>query len=307
MRSSILLLFFLSKLVHVLASTAVIVPLYSLPTSSQWTTIESSAAQYPGLTFIIIIDVVNGPVNSTPTASWIAGMNALNSYSNIITVGYVYTSYDARAISDVETDVSNWAGWPAGARPMGIFYDETAVPDNVSYYSEITAYARSLFPNGLVILNPGAPPSTTGYFSFVDQVMIHEEPYSQYTKAGNAAVPTGVPFSQFSLIVYSLPSTGSTLQNLVTTMVSEGYGSIYLTNAGDSYNSLGSDWNSFLSLVYSANTPQTATSSSTTTSTSTSSKHKTTSTTTTTTSRKRTTSSSSSHTSTTTTRRRHGG
>lgn len=295
MRSSILWLFFFSGLAHVLALTAVIVPLYSLPTSSQWATLESSAAQYPGLTFIAIIDVVNGPANSTPTATWIAGMNALNSYSNIKTVGYVYTSYDARAMSDVETDISNWAGWPAGARPMGIFIDETAVPDNVSYYSEITAYARSLFPNGLVILNPGAPPSTTGYFSFVDQVMIHEEPYSVYTIPGNSAVPSGVPFSQFSLIVYSLPSTGNTLANFVTSMVSEGYGSIYLTNAGDSYNSLGSDWNSFISLVYSANTPQTTTS--------TSSKSKTTSTTTT--SKRRTTSSSSSHTSTT--RRHHGG
>ena len=318
MRASILWLFSLLSLTGVLAQTKIILPLYSLPGTAQWTSLTSSAAQYSSLTFIAIIDVSNGPGSSSPTSAWISGMQSLNSYSNILTIGYVYTSYGSRTTSAVDADVLSWAAWPSGSAPKGIFFDETAVPDNAAYYTNVTSYAKSVFPGGTLFLNPGTVPSTNVYFSLVNEVMIHEESYSQYESAGNSGVPSGPPYSQFSLIIYSVPSTGSTLSNLVATFVSKGYGSIYLTNTGDSYSSLGSDWSTFVGLVNSANSgtgPSSTTSTTSSSSTSTTKPTSATSSTKTTSSTisTRTTSSSSrssistSSSSTSTRRHRHGG
>ena len=254
LESSIFLgiLLFISFITLVVGKTEILVPLYSYPTSDQWATLKSSAFQYPSLTFIVIVNPNSGPGSSPPNSDWVSGMRSLNSIQNIKTIGYVYTNYGRRSTSTVKSDVAAYAAWPSGAAPSGIFFDQVATDAaSIPYYSDITTYTRSTFPNGLVFFNPGTVPNTNNYFSLADQVVIHEEPYRRYKYPANAKVPSGVPYSQFSVIVYSIPSN-NVLASLVNTMVSAGYGSMYLTKEGNQYNSFGSSWNTFLSLVYAA-------------------------------------------------------
>ena len=278
---------------QVLAVTKIILPLYTNPTNVEWSNLESSLAQYPGLTFIIIINPASGPGTTPPNSQWVNGVSALKSHGNAIVIGYVHTSYDARATSAVEADISAYASWPANCRVSGIFFDETSVND-VSYYSTVASFARSTFSNSFLVLNPGTLPATNDYFSIADEILIHETTYSDYI-GGDNAVPSGVSPSQLSVIVHTMPRNNADLSSLVAKLVSAGYGSIYLTDDPATYMKLGTDWGNFLSLMNAAIngggiTSTTSTSSSITTQKTTTTKTKTT----------------TSKTKTTTTTRRHG-
>jgi hypothetical protein len=255
---------------RVLNATQILLPLYSDPSSSEWSDVESTLADYPNVDFILIINPDNGP-GSSLSSDWANAVSTLKSYSNALIVGYVDTGDTSRSTSDVEDDVSAYATWPTASRPSGIFFDDVAT-DNVPYYSTCAAFATSQISNATVMLNPGAPASSS-YFDFADQVVIYENSYSNYNSEDGATIP-GVSTSQLSIIIYSVPTSGDTLSNLVSNFLNAGYGSIYLTDADDSYNSLGSDWDTFCSLMNSTNSgggnddpsPATSTSSSTTTS-----------------------------------------
>jgi Spherulation-specific family 4 len=234
---------------RVLEATQVLLPLYSDPSSSEWSSVESTLANYPNVDFILIINPDNGP-GSSLSSDWANAVSALKSYSNALVVGYVDTGDTSRSTSEVEDDVSAYAAWPTACRPSGIFFDDVTT-DDVSYYSTVAAFVTSQISDATVLLNPGAPASS-GYFDFADQVVIYENSYSNYNSEDGATIP-GVSASQLSIIIYSVPTSGDTLGNLVSTFLTAGYGSIYLTDADDSYDSLGSDWDTFCTLMSSTN------------------------------------------------------
>jgi hypothetical protein len=239
--------FFFLLLAQVLTATKIIVPLYSYPTDPEWATFESSVAQYPALDFLVVINPSNGPGSATPDPDFVTGINKLKSYPNVNIIGYILTSYGAEDLSDISDQVSMYASWPSDVRVSGIFFDEIA-EDNVPYYTFVADSVRSAISNSLVVFNPGTTCSTA-YFEFVDEVMIFEDSYPDY---GGSNVPsTNLPTGQSSILIYSMPN--DVLETFVTEYVGSGYASLYLTDDPATYDTLGTGWDTFCSLVNEAN------------------------------------------------------
>ena len=259
MRFSSPLPLLLSSLALALAKTAIIVPLYNYPTDPEWSTIQASIAANPDTTFELIINPNSGPVpvSSEDYSSFLQGISAIRSAAgsnkNVLILGYVHTSYGARAQADVNADTNEYASWAAAARPDGIFFDEAAeAAANVTYYKAVAANAKAsaIGSHALIVLNPGTVPEVNTYFKYANQIVIHEQSWADY--AMNGPIGISAAASQFSVIVYSMPND-ATLQKAVTNLTGSGYGSIYLTNDGDSYKEVGTDWKTFVAKVNAAN------------------------------------------------------
>jgi Spherulation-specific family 4 len=239
--------FFFLLLSQVLTATKIIVPLYSYPTDPEWATFEASVAQYPALDFLVVINPNNGPGSATPDPDFVTGITQLGSYPNVNIVGYILTSYGAEDVSDIQDQVSMYAAWPSDVRVSGIFFDEIA-EDNVPYYTSVADSVRSAISDSIVVFNPGTTCSTA-YFEFVDEIMIFEDSYPDY--GGDNVPSTNLPTGQSSILIYSMPS--DVLETFVTEFVGSGYASLYLTDDPATYDTLGTGWDLFCSLVNEAN------------------------------------------------------
>lgn len=86
-------------------------------------------------------------------------------------IGYVYTSYAARATSVVEADIDAWHRFYPTV--TGIFFDEESdATGGAAYYRELATYAQS---NGMTftVANPGTDTSSA-YIDAVDVTLIYE-------------------------------------------------------------------------------------------------------------------------------------
>ena len=82
------------------------------------------------------------------------------------TIGYVYTLYGKRPLSEVKAEIEKYFQW---YDVNGIFLDETSENDE-SYYHDIADFVRGIEKSNLVVLNPGTIPSAKAYFDFADLV-----------------------------------------------------------------------------------------------------------------------------------------
>ncbi|KAJ7653520.1 Spherulation-specific family 4, partial [Mycena rosella] len=100
------------------------VPLYSYPeTNETWEPLETAISTYPDVQFYVIVNPDSGP-GPTDT-NYQAAVAALRTYANVLLVGYVYTSYGARPLDQVQQDIETYVGWPPASGLAGIFFDET--------------------------------------------------------------------------------------------------------------------------------------------------------------------------------------
>jgi hypothetical protein len=151
------------------ASTGCIVPLYTDPGDNSWSAIVAARNAHPSVPVIAILNPSNGP-GSAPSSTYTTGIAALTT-AGIRTIGYVYTSYGARAPATVRTEVDHWHGWYP--QLTGIFFDEesnTAGDD--AYYRDLTIYVKSLGMQ-LTVGNPGTNTSAS-FISAVDVTFIYE-------------------------------------------------------------------------------------------------------------------------------------
>lgn len=174
-------------------ATKLILPLYVYPSwQGWWDNIYSAIAANPDLEFQVIVNPSNGPGGSNPgyNSDYISGVTRLNSYPNVHTFGYVYTTYGSRSIADVMLDTSYWANWntytAANISINGIFFDESPNwagqqgANDVSYMAQITSYAQSLFDQEVssfqLIYNVGQQCNHLEYFDddMADFVIIYE-------------------------------------------------------------------------------------------------------------------------------------
>ena len=230
------------------AATQVIVPLYAYATDPEWSTVESSLAQYPGIDFIIIINPSNGPESSSLNSDWSTAIAKLKSYANCQVIGYSLTNFGERAISDVESDINMYAAWPSSYAVDGIFLDEVSTND-VSYYNTLASYVKSKISPGIVVLNPGAL-TATEYFDFAT-VVIFEDTYETYTSQSVPGPPAGAAGAS-SIIINTMPDSESDFSSLISEFISGGYGSVYLTDDPATYQTLGNYWGTFCDLMSSA-------------------------------------------------------
>jgi hypothetical protein len=186
--------------------TGTIVPLYSYPTSSYWSQIISAKNSHPSVPVIAVVNPNSGP-GSSVDSNYTTGIANLQS-AGITVIGYVHTSYGARAIGDVEAEIDTWKSFYPSI--TGIFFDEMAyqTADFVSYYQSLSSYAGT---KGFTytVGNPGAA-TRAEYVGTVNTILVYE----------SAGVPSSLPSwyanyprSNFGVIPYAVPSVDTTFIN----------------------------------------------------------------------------------------------
>ena len=158
------------------------------------------------LSFYIVVKPENGPGKETDP--FFSDVISELRKSEKIPVGYIYTSWGERSLSEVESEVDRWLKlYP---EISGFFFDEVSVkPDKFSYYREIYRYVKSK-GDYKVVLNPGAPPEKE-LFSLSDLIVIFESDYSNLdnltdspNREKSACIVTGVPESAWREVLSSL-------------------------------------------------------------------------------------------------------
>jgi len=207
-----------------------LVPLYAYP-GSTWDTVAASGGV---VDTVAIINPNSGP-GTGPDSSYTTYMAKLHS-AGVEMVGYVHTSYGARAIADVKADIEVYASqFPL---LVGIFLDEAATASSdISYYQQLYTYILGMPGWKYDILNPGAVPAS-GYAAVATQIVTYESAASGFASSQN---PSGVSCSnknQYATIVYSASS--SSMESVVNSAVSKGYyGWVYATDGTASGNTYG--------------------------------------------------------------------
>jgi hypothetical protein len=151
-------------------SAGMIVPLYSYPSSPAWTSLKAAKAANPTVPILAVVNPANGP-NTAVDQNYAIGIQQLVA-AGIKVIGYVHTSYGARAVASVNTDVDRWkALYP---QVTGIFFDEMSnTTGKEQYYKDINAYAKTGRGYGVTIGNPGAD-SLPSYVGTVDIILVYE-------------------------------------------------------------------------------------------------------------------------------------
>jgi len=141
------------------ASGIVLVPAYFYPASMHFQRLISVK---PEKTIIVVLNVFNGP-SSEFNDDYRRAVEELLS-RGMIPVGYVYTKYTRRSISEVEGDIDKWFEFYSGIK--GVFIDE--VSGDTGYYAELYNYVKSKY-DGIVVLNPGTnfPPELAQYCDYI--------------------------------------------------------------------------------------------------------------------------------------------
>lgn len=229
------------------AMTSVLLPLYIYPSLGEdlWAPVLSAITMYPSLTFYLIVNPKDGPLKTKDddykayTAAMTLLRQAANMYNNTVFLGYVKTGYTGRSSTEVQADVDAWTLYPE-LLPNGIFFDETSeTAAQSSYYESLVGYAKTKIDNAFTVLNPGTVPASD-YFSYADQVVIHEIPAT--TKALEGI--RNIDASKFSALLYSVGSD-KYMEGNVTELKNAGYGSAYVTDSA-TWDNLGSNWLSFV-------------------------------------------------------------
>jgi len=218
-----------------------LVPLYEYP-DSNWDLLIDAASQ---VGIIAIINPNSGP-GSSVDSSYTSYMQKFRT-AGIEMVGYVHTSYGARAISDVEADISSWASFYPGYL-SGIFLDEASdSASEISYYTQVYNYVLSKSGYVNSILNPGVIPDS-GYLSISSSIVIFEDTAAALSTsaltaswvqcASSSSAKSGFKY-KFSGIVNTASS--SQQAGILSTLNAAGVGLVFVTDGANgccTYNTL---------------------------------------------------------------------
>jgi hypothetical protein len=192
-----------------------IVPLYSYPSSPAWTSLKAAKAANPTVPILAVVNPANGP-NTAVDQNYAIGIQQLVA-AGIKVIGYVHTSYGARAVASVNTDVDRWkALYP---QVTGIFFDEMSnTTGKEQYYKDINAYAKTGRGYGVTIGNPGAD-SLPSYVGTVDIILVYESSglpplamldgwHKSYDRHNFGIIPYACPTADAAFIAAAKPKVG---------------------------------------------------------------------------------------------------
>lgn len=175
--------------------TGILIPLYRHP-GPTWDILIQAKHAHPHVPIIAIINPDNGPGFWDPT--YVLGIKKLQS-SGISSLGYVYTRYGTRDLSEITNEIDTYKNWYG---VNGIFFDEMAhVPGKEDYYLHLSNYAKSIGLN-FTVGNPGKDISPS-YIGTVDNIVIYEHSglptveslkgwHTKFSKSNFSILPYGV-------------------------------------------------------------------------------------------------------------------
>jgi hypothetical protein len=142
---------------------------------------DEAQAGADGSGSIAVANPASGP-GTAVVSDWTAAINYVRDKGHKV-VGYVHTSYGARAIADVKAEVDAWYDLYG---PDGIFVDEMSNDAATSaYYRDLYVYVATKQGAHLVVGNPGAAATTdwqlTAATKSADILVIFEGTEAAYT------------------------------------------------------------------------------------------------------------------------------
>ena len=157
-----------------------IIPLYSYPIGTyenEWIKLYNLKTNKK---VFVIINPNNGPGSNVDT-NFVFAIHSLKN-NNFKVIGYVYTSYGNRNISNIKLDIDNYLNFYGNPNIDGFFLDEVSNNTNTfSFYQNITDYIKS--KNKLVILNPGSD-IPSDFFYLANKIIVFENSYGFFINYG---------------------------------------------------------------------------------------------------------------------------
>lgn len=154
--------------------TGTLVPLYTYPIMAgglapTWKAVIDAKTAHPTVPVIAVVNPSSGP-GTKLIAAYVTGIAALKR-AGIVVLGYVPTTYGARASISVQADIDKYRAWYPECG--GIFFDEQANTVGLEkYYADLSAHARSKsLP--YTVGNPGTD-TLPSYVGTVDLILVHE-------------------------------------------------------------------------------------------------------------------------------------
>lgn len=207
----------------------VLIPLYSYPqwytpAAYLWDDVARGATQSQ-VPVTAIINPNNGPGVGFPNSDYARGLSDLAT-GGVTIVGYVYSSYGARAPADVKSDIDHYTN---SALVTGIFVDEVASDTNaLAYYQDLYTHIHAHSNFTTVIVNPGTT-IAEAYLSqhAADSAVVFEDKKG-WTNYVTDAYLTNYPPYCFAMLVYGCAGTEAMRSN-VDLAVHRNIGWVYVT------------------------------------------------------------------------------
>ena len=233
------------------AELDVVVPAYFYPSAnSPWNAMTAAADE---VAITAIMNPGNGPGNAKDD-NYVAAVNAFRAAGGRL-VGYVYTSYGARALTTVTADIDRYAMWYG---VDGIFVDEmanTGPAERLNYYKAIYDHAKSINPDWEVMGNPGTT-TIEQYLTWptADRLMVFENVSAEYPNYAPSAWNKNFDSSRFVHLIHTEPSAAA-MQTRLEQALTKGVGGIYVTDdvMNNPWNTLPTYWQAEVDAVIGIN------------------------------------------------------
>ena len=166
--------------------------------------------------------------------------------AGIKVIGYVHTSYSARDINVVKSEIDLYKTWYG---VDGIFLDQVSSSGaNLAYYQELADYIRAT-SGTYVALNPGTIPDE-GYISIGDTTIIFEGTYITYKSWTAPSWVNNYAASKMTSLVYDTASVKD-MNSAIRKSTKIKTGNVYITKdvLPNPWDTLPSYWNAELSAI----------------------------------------------------------
>jgi len=203
----------------------ILVPAYFYPVAGGfWNALNQAAERVP---LIAILNPDNGPSTSV-NSDYTSAVSALRNAGGRV-IGYVYSSYAARPLSEVKADIDRYHAFYT---IDGFFIDEMTNDTDaghLAYYEALYQYIEAKQSSYLVVGNPGInTPSSYLARPAVDALVTFENNtgYPQYVPDPWTQTQ---PATAFAHLCYDVP-TPDTMTNYAQLAVARNAGYLYLTD-----------------------------------------------------------------------------
>ena len=218
------------------ATQSIAVPAYFYPSYPDPVWAQMQTAVPP--VSLAVMNVDSGP-GIAPDPNYVSQIAAARA-AGIIVLGYVYTSYGARAAATVQADIDAYYAW----YPVdGIFFDEAAnTCPQQPYYAALDTYVKAKGGFGRTVLNPGIN-TPECFVTAADVLLNFEGPFSAYQTWTPDGWESGYDPSHFWHLVHD--TSLAQMPTAVLLSQSRGAGLVYVTADG-----LPNPWDTLPSAAY---------------------------------------------------------
>lgn len=224
----------------------ILVPAYFSP-GAKWNEMDFAASRVP---LIAIMNPDNGP-GASQSSSYISALASLHQAGGKV-IGYIYSSYGTRPLSNVEADINNYISW---YQVDGFFVDEMtddSSASNLTYYASLYQYIKGKGANYNVTGNPGEN-TQESYITQPadDRLMIFENNGAKYTSFAPSSWVYKYPADQFDHLPYDVTNI-TTMSNYVSLAINRNAGWVYISDS-TLYSVLPSYWTNEVNLIQTLN------------------------------------------------------